>query len=602
MTFRTRQAPKPTRRRARRSDTRRTIYITLMFTLAMVCALSLLGGVFVASYYQDHGAPIAAVAGEPISKDAVKDRIALNKAHFDRQLADYLTLRNQGKMTSDDYSALENSVLSAETSINSNTLTQLINEAEIRQYATKNNITVSDQQVQAQIKTDSTVPAMRHVKIISVPVEAKFPNNSPTQADIDAALTKAQGYLKEVQGGKAWDDVQTEADSIGASSGTGGGDLGLLPHDSASLDPALADAIFALAKTGDATAIIKGSDGGPYQFATVTGIVPEWVDSDFESAIDATVSSGAYGAYARQAAIKTAVQAFVEAKYVTGATDQRFVNEIFVSTGLGKAGDGDEVKLKMLVYSPVHPAVSGVTASSIAATDPAWAKAKARADAAVAELRADPSKFATLAADTTNNDDINFSGQGGDVPWISGDIFNAQTLDGNTGLDMTAVAAAVFAPGLKAGTLLDALQEPSSGYVVVLFQGRRAAPDQRIANAVWQVNNGVDFATEAKIESEAADGGTGGQLGWVSPYMLTLAQQNAVYNTPVGRVSDIVSANGYYVYQVVKEENRIPDAAQQVKLKKIVFSSWLNELQASALVWQDTAAVSALASATPPAQ
>ena len=89
MTFRTRTAPKATRRRTRRSDTRRSVYITLSFSLAIVSALSLMGGVFVASYYQDHGAPVAAVSGEGISKDAVKDRTAVDLARFQRQIADY---------------------------------------------------------------------------------------------------------------------------------------------------------------------------------------------------------------------------------------------------------------------------------------------------------------------------------------------------------------------------------------------------------------------------------------------------------------------------------------------------------------------------------
>jgi len=69
MTFHTRAAPKPTRRRTRRDDTRRAIYITLSFTLAIAAALSLLGGVFAASWYSDHLAPIGAVSGEVISKD-----------------------------------------------------------------------------------------------------------------------------------------------------------------------------------------------------------------------------------------------------------------------------------------------------------------------------------------------------------------------------------------------------------------------------------------------------------------------------------------------------------------------------------------------------
>src|ERR1035437_10036636 len=135
MTFHTRMAPKPTRRRVRRSDTRRAIYVTLAFTLAIASAISLMGGVFLASYYTDHGAPIAAVNGEKISKDAVKDRANLNVARYERELADYQTLRNQGKITTDEYSAFETTINTSEnqSTILSDALTQLVDEAEISQ-------------------------------------------------------------------------------------------------------------------------------------------------------------------------------------------------------------------------------------------------------------------------------------------------------------------------------------------------------------------------------------------------------------------------------------------------------------------------------------
>ena len=164
---------------------------------------------------------------------------------------------------------------------------------------------------------------------------------------------------------------------------------------------------------------------------------------------------------------------------------------------------------------------------------------------------------------------------------------------------MTSVAKALFTPGLTLGTILDPVQEPSVGYVVVQLQGRRPAPGQRIANAQFAVNGGTPFADEAKIISESSDASTGGDLGWVSPHMLTSAQQAAIDQTPIGRMSNMVSATNYYLYFVVDRQTRVADTDQQARLKKVVFPSWLNELQANALIWQDTAAVSALASAAP---
>ena len=603
MTFRARTAPRPTRRRTRSSDTRRAVYTTVAFSLAIACALSLMGGVFAASYYQEHGAPMASVNGEGLSKDAVNARIKLNTALYNRRLVEDQLLRNQGKITTAEESALESSISTSLSTVSSDSLTQMIAETAVRQYAAKNGISVTDQQIDAQIVKDSTRQGLCHVKIISVPLVATPPATAPTQADSDKAQATAQGYLKEIQGGKAWDDVSTEADTTQLSTNSGGGDIGLSLKDSINVDPDLATAIFGLAKTGDITPIMKGSDGS-YRFATITEIVPSWVDNDWKSTMDAAAGSDTYRDYAKNEVIKQAVQDKVEAKYISEPTVQRYVREIASRNSFGQTGDGDEVKISIMVFAPNHSEANA--SSDTTTTDAAWTDAQIRAKAAVATLHGDTSKFATMAADKTINDDTQFNSVGGDIPWIPGDWFNATTEadpstgQTNTGLGMTNVQAAVFQKGLPAGTILDPILEPSVGYVVTLFQGRRAAPDQRVADAAWAGNNGADFATEAKLLSEASDAVSGGELGWVSPYMLTATQQQAIFSTPIGRVSNIVSIDrGFYLYQVTQEATRVADADQQAKLKKVVFPSWLAELQSNSLIWEDTASVSALASATP---
>jgi hypothetical protein len=278
MTFRTRPAPKPTRRRARRNDTRRSIYITLSFSLAIAAALSLMGGVFVANYYSDHWAPVAAVNGETISKDTVRARADMNVARFKRQVIDYTTLRNQGKITSDEYTTLSNSATSSQAAatIHTDALTQLENEATLRQYAAKNNITVTDQQVNDQIQVDATLPETRHVMVIAVQPTATPPANTVTAADDTAAQTKAQKLLDEVKAGKKWADVATESGQD-AITNANFGDLGLVSKDTLDLDLDMVNAVFGLAKVNDTTPVMKGLDG-IYRFATVTTIVPKFVD------------------------------------------------------------------------------------------------------------------------------------------------------------------------------------------------------------------------------------------------------------------------------------------------------------------------------------
>jgi parvulin-like peptidyl-prolyl isomerase len=590
MTVRSRYAQQPTRRRARRDDSRRAILLTITFVVAIAVSLSLVGGVFAAGYYSDHGVPVASVNGQAISKDAVRDRVALNIARDQRQVQDYLYLRNSGQITPDEYTAVSNTALTDETSTTqySDALNQLEIDAMLGQYASKNGISVTDQQVKDQIQKDSTIPEMRHVMVIGVAPLATPPANGLTAANLQAAQVQAQAYRDSIgSGGKKFADVSTAS-----TDGSGGAtkDYSLTSRDNLTLDPDLVDAIFSLAKPNDITPIFKGSDG-IYRFATVTSIVAPYTDTNWQSSLP-----GTYQSYAQAKALQQAVKTQIENKYIATATVQRHVLEIYIGAGYGQPGNGDEVKISMMTFAPNH---SSSGAASVATTDPAWTAAKARADAAVATLRADPTKFAAMAKDTTNNDDPYFSSGGGSVPWIPSDLFNAQTASSQTGLGMTNVQAAVFADGIADGTILDPIQETSAGYVVVKFEGRRAAPDQRIADAQLSVAAGADFATVAKQESEDVYAVDGGDLGWVSPYMLPAVQQTAVFEAPVGGVSRMVSNTGYYLYKVVDQQTRVPDAATAEKLKKVVFSNWVGELTTNTNIWVDQAGLTALSPASP---
>jgi parvulin-like peptidyl-prolyl isomerase len=594
MTFRSRPVAKPTRRRARRDDSRHSIYVTLSFSLAIASALSLMGGVFVANYYSNHWAPVAAVNGEAIGKDTVRDRAAMNVSRSQRQVIDYTTLRNQGKITSAEYQTLSGTATSAQdpANIQSAALTQLQNEATLRQYAAKNNISVTDAQVNDQIQVDATLPETRHVMVIAVQPTATPPATEVTAADGTAAQTRSQALLAEVKAGKKWADVATESGQDQITNGGGIGDLGLVSRDTVDLDLDLANAVFALAKVNDVTPVFKGVDG-IYRFATVTTIVPKFVDSDWETSVGHVDT---YKAFAKNEALSKAVRDKIEAQYVTSPTVQRHVLEIAISKGIGVPGDGDEVKFRMLVFAPAH---SESNAANVPTTDASWTDAKARADAAVATLRADPSKFATMAADTTVNDDQLVNTRGGELPWLTNPWFAAQTASGNQGLGMTNVATSLYKDGLVAGTILDPIQEPSSGYVVVQLEGRRPGPSQRIANAQLDINSGVDFAVEAGKISDSADAAKGGDMGWVTKYMLSSDQESAIWQTPIGGVSRMVSGNALWIYKVIDEQTRVADADTQAKLKQTVYARWLAELQSTALVWTDTAAIAAMAPPSP---
>ena len=226
----------------------------------------------------------------------------------------------------------------------------------------------------------------------------------------------------------------------------------------------------------------------------------------------------------------------------------------------------------MMIFAPSHDTTN---AANVPTTDAAWTEAKTRADAAVATLRADPSKFPTMAADVTVDDESFFRTISGSIPWIPADLFNTQTASGQSGLGLTSVAPAVFKADLAPNTILDPIQETSFGYVVVRFEGRRPAPDQRIADVQLSLATGADFATLAKQWSELADeAAKGGDAGWFGRYQLVTDQDGRHLLTPVGASASWSSSSGvWYVYKVIDEQTRLPDATAAASLKKAVFPS-----------------------------
>ncbi|MGD0018897.1 MAG: peptidylprolyl isomerase [Candidatus Limnocylindrales bacterium] len=589
MTFRP-PVTKPTRRRTRQVDSRRAIFLNVAFGLASLAAVALLAGVLFSNWYSDHGAPIASVGGVAISKDAVRERATVNLARDERLLHDYDNLRNQGSITTTDYQQVTSPITTAEasTTLYSDALSQLTEGLTLQQYADKNGISVSDADVDAQVAQDGTLPEMRHVKVIGVEATPTPPASVATPDQEAAALAKAQGYLDSIKSGaKKWDDVYTDSQTNGVVSATG--DMGMAARDGLNLDPDLIDAIFSLKNANDITTVFKGQDG-IYRFATITQIVAPSVDSGWKDAIGQAASGDEYRRAARAEAIKTAIRKSVESQYVTGPTASRHVLEIFVASGYSQVGDGPEAKIRLMIFAPNHDTS---TASTLDQSDPAWADAKKRADDTYAALQKDPTQFTKLAMDTKSNDDPYVASVGGDMPWLPDALFTGDP-SSQAGLGMSAVPAAIFQPGLAPG-LLAPILEPTMGYVVVDFQGVRPAPAQRMADAQIGIATGSDFATEVTKYSESSDVNNGGDMGWVSRHMLSSDLEDAIFQAPVGGLSRMVTtSDGLYLFKVLAEETRTPDAATQLKLKSSVFDKWLSDLTAATNIWTDSAGLTAI--------
>ena len=102
----------------------------------------------------------------------------------------------------------------------------------------------------------------------------------PTQkAD---AKAKADAALKDLQSGKAWEDVAKTV-STDASTAPQAGDLGWIEGTGGSADPDFLKALFA-ADVNAPTAVVEGADG-TYRIGRVTEIAPESVDTAYQAKI-----------------------------------------------------------------------------------------------------------------------------------------------------------------------------------------------------------------------------------------------------------------------------------------------------------------------------
>jgi parvulin-like peptidyl-prolyl isomerase len=224
------------------------------------------------------------------------------------------------------------------------------------------------------------------------------------------------------------------------------------------------------------------------------------------------------------------------------------------------------VLVKHILYSPNHNA-SG--ASALAATDPAWAAAKAEAEDAYAKLKAGTATFVSLAP---SSDDTGSATTNGFLPYFS-------QADTTTQLD-PAFAAAIYAPGLKPGQLLAPVQS-AFGWHVIEFVTAADPTTWATQLAAEASASGADFAKLAEDNSIDPSARDGGSLGWIANYQLPAAQEAAISGLSVGQVSSPVSASdGIRIFKVTAVQTRLPDATQIATLKSDAFNNWYQGVKA----------------------
>jgi len=158
----------------------------------------------------------------------------------------------------------------------------------------------------------------------------------------------------------------------------------------------------------------------------------------------------------------------------------------------------------------------------------------------------------------------------------------------------------------RAGLLRDKLEQhladqvPTSGPQVharhILLETEEDAK-----KALARLKAGEDFATvAAEMTTDEGTRESGGDLGWFPQGRMVPEFEKAAFNTPVGKISDIVQTNfGFHIIKVEeRDENREFDPDILAEKRRGVLDKWLEEKRGSE---EDIERFLKFGSATPPA-
>lgn len=570
MTFKAKPVVKRAQRPSLDSHARRNLYLNIGFGLVTVAAVLILVVAAGISWYSDHLASVGSVNGQSITKDEYADRLAIESWRLDQVDQAIRTAVAAGQLTDTEGQSQLSSVSQARKSLPSDTLERLIDNRLQASLAAAEGITVTPADIDARLLKEATNPETRHAWVIEVQPEKDTGATDPTPAQKAAAKAKADAALKDLQSGKAWETV-AQSVSTDAATSAQSGDLGWIRATDTQLDAAFQKALFA-AKANTPTDVIEGVDG-IYRIGRVTEITPESVDTEYQSKL---TTAGIDLAKYRQVVQGDLIRQKLEDKIVadvTGPGPQRHVQEIYIKQPSTPPG-ADAIKVRQILYSPKNDPNG---ASKLDPNDPAWKAAEDEADATYKKLQADPSLFDSIArTESDETSDLGDTGTGGKLPYF----------DSSSQID-EAFKAAILAPGLQPGQLLPPVKSAFGWHVIqVMYR----PPDLDWLNSLkTKADQGADFATLARNNSEAKTAGLGGDEGWIAKGQLNPSLEAGIFGTNVGSVSSVIAVpnDGIYLFKVLAEETRTPQGKQLEDIKSNAFSNWYGAKKDAANITRD---------------
>jgi parvulin-like peptidyl-prolyl isomerase len=547
--------------------------MNLAFGITVVVAILILVIVGVTSWYGAHLAPAATVDGQTITKDQFLERANVEIFRL-QQLSNRVKAEvAAGRLTSAEgqsrVTTINNELDDSQGAFSSMIVEKLIDTTLQQKLAAQLGVAATPEQIDQRILDDKTQKEQRHVWLIAVAPAVDTGKTDPTDAQKAAAKTTADDALAAIKSGKSFED-EAKAVSTDATKTTGG-DLGWL-DSSATEDPDWQAAVFKLDVNG-LTDVILGADG-TYRIGRVTEIAPAQVDALWDQKLaDAKISQAAYRAAVASEVLRTDLgDKIVADASVSGPEKQ--VQELYIKAPSTTPGDG-ALKVRHILFSPKGDP-SG--ASAVPATDPSWAVAQQKAQAAYARIQADPKQFDVIAREESDEtQDRGDDGTGGKLPYF----------DPTSNIDQ-AFAAAIFKPGVKPGDLLAPFKS-SFGWHVVQVMYAPPDSDEMTKLKTQAAAPGADFGQLVRDFSDGPKAGKGGDIGWVHQGQLDDRVTSKILATPVGSFTDIIDVpnDGLYLFKINAEQTAVPDADQLKTITANAFSNWYAGKKAAAVITRD---------------
>jgi parvulin-like peptidyl-prolyl isomerase len=556
MTLRARPVARRRGRSGWDSGDRRNNLINLGFFAAIGLSIVILIGYAAYSWYDDHFGTAATVNGQVITKDNVRNRLAIEDFRLNYIEQRIRTLQAKRRISAADAQSQLDFLTQRRNQITSLAVERLVDVALMSKLAADNGIAVTDAEVEEQLLSEATTSEQRHVWMIEIEPEVDPDTGEVTDEEKRQALGRAQRAVARLKSGESWEDVARTASDSGIAAQAG--DIGWLSSDSG-YDEAFMEAVFA-AELNTPTAVIEGDDE-VYRIGRATEMAPEEVDRTFDSAIaDHGIQPDDYRAAARADLIRTKLSEKVVADMSQPGV-QRHVLEIYLpEPNESTLGAEPGVKVRHILYAPKDdPDAAG----DLPDDDPAWAAAKAEADAAYAALRNNLARFDARAR--AESDEPSARNTGGKQPWY----YPSSTIDPD-------FKSAIFATDLEPGELL---QPVKSEFGWHLIQFIRPTGD---GDAAWLEDLKPDLTDEAKFKqaardnSEGGEAGEGGDIGWIAKGQLAQQLDKEVFETAIGATSDVVavSGDGTYLLRVLAEQTRTPTEEQIDIFEQTGFQYW----------------------------